>query len=332
MFHCMKNLFVLIFVTITTISTTAQSENKIRPLTKAEYDKAKAFKINDLDNDTYVKFENKYVLDRYAVRKPYFVTGDDGVKKRIDLYTLYSRDSMQQIGTVIYYTNEKGKLFTAVQPSFPSDSMVWDNYFTDVDNINKEEPNYILKVSYILSKELSFQLYKSLNKNVKDEDGTYGMDICFPGDQHVAMADGSEKLLKDILPGDKIITKNRNGETVAETVKELVTHPAKNYAITSLLLVHADESLTENGYNIQLATRLIEATPNHPVETTTAKKEIGQVNEGETMFCYNEATKRYEKYIVFNKTESAKGMQPVYNMLVNGGENFIINDVMVRQQ
>lgn len=329
----MKTLFVLILAAITTVNAIAQSENKIRPLTKTEYDKAKAFKVNDLDNDTYVKFENKYVLDRYAVRKPYFVTGDDGLKKRIDLYTLYSRDSMQQIGTVIYYTNEKGKLFTAVQPSFPSDSIVWNNYFTDVDNINKEEPNYILKVSYILSKEFSFQLYKSLNRNIKDEDGTYGMDICFPGDQQVAMADGSEKLLKDILPGDKVVTKNINGETVAETVKKLVIHPAKNYAITSLLLMHADESLIENGYyNIQLATRIIEATPNHPVETITAKKEIGKVNEGEIMLCYNEATKRYEQFIVFNKTESAKGIQPVYNMVMKGGENFIINDVIVRQK
>lgn len=328
----MKIFFVLILATITTINTFAQSENKIRPLTKAEYDKAKAFKINDLDNDTYVKFENKYVLDRYAVRKPYFVTGDDGLKKRIDLYTLYARDSMQQIGTVIYYTNEKGKLFTAVQPSFPSDSAVWNSYCTDVDNINKEEPGYILKVSYILSKEFSFQLYKSLNKNVKDEDGTYGMDICFPGDQQVAMADGSEKLLKNILPGDKIITKNINGETLAETVKELVVHSAKNYAITSLLLIHAHESLNENMYNIQFATRLIKATPNHPVETTTAKKEIGKVNEGEIMLCYNEVTKHYEKFVVFDKTESATGVQPVYNMVVNGGENFIINDVMVRQK
>jgi len=327
----MKNfLAVLLFLYSTTII--AQSENKIRPLTKAEYDKAKAFKINDLDNDTYVKFENKYVLDRYAVRKPYFVTGSDGLKKRIDLYTLYSRDNMQQIGTVIYYTNEKGKLFTAVQPSFPSDSAVWNSYFTDVDNINKEEPNYILKVSYILAKEFSFQLYKSLNKNVKDEDGTYGMDICFPGDQRVAMADGSEKLLKEIQPGDKIITQNNKGKTVVEAVKQLVVHTAKNYAITSLLLVHADELSTATGYNIQLATRIIEATPNHPVETTTAKKEIGQVNEGETMLCYNDATKRYEQFIVFSKTESANGVQPVYNMVVSGGENFMINDVMVRQK
>src|ERR1700751_5906999 len=120
----MKKILFLAFMAITTTQVIAQTENKVRPLTKAEYDKAKTFKINDLDNDTYVKFENKYVLDRYAVRKPYFVTGSDGLKKRIDLYTLYSRDSMQQIGTVIYYTNEKGKLYTAVQPSFPSDSAI----------------------------------------------------------------------------------------------------------------------------------------------------------------------------------------------------------------
>lgn len=327
----MKKIFVFILL-LTTINIFAQSENKIRPLTKTEYDKAKTFKINDLDKDTYVKFENKYVLDRYAMRKPYFVTGSDGLKKRIDLYTLYSRDSMQAIGTVIYYTNEKGKLYTAIQPSFPSDSTVWDSYFTDIDNINKEEANYILKVSYILSREMSFQLYKSLNKNVKDEDGTYGMDICFPGDQLVAMADGSEKLLKHIQPGDKIITQNNKGETVIECVQELLVHPAKNYAITSLVLIHADEFSTTNGYNIQLATRLIEATPNHPVETTTAKKMIGEVNEGETMLCYNEATKRYEKFVVFSKTESAKGIQPVYNMVVNDGENFMINDVLVRQK
>ncbi|MFT4154687.1 Hint domain-containing protein [Parafilimonas sp.] len=328
----MKKIIALLLVTIAAIHVFAQTENKIRPLTMADYEKAKTFKVSDLDNDTYIKLENKYVLDRYAMRKPYFVTGSDGLKKRIDLYTLYSKDSMQEIGTVIYYTSEKGKLYTAVQPSFPSDSAVWNAYFTDIDNINKEEANYILKISYILSKEFSFQLYKSLNKNVKDEDGTYGMDICFPGSQLVAMADGSEKLLKDILPGDEIITRSSNGETVKQQVKELVKHPARNYAITSLLLVHAEECANVKGYNIRLETRLIEATPNHPVETITSKKEISRVQEGETMLCYNEATKRYEPFVVLSKTESAKGIQPVYNIAVNGGENFMINDVLVRQK
>lgn len=327
----MKQLFVVLLFFYTT-SLNAQNGNKIRALTKAEYEKAKTFKINDLDNDTYVKLENRFVLDRYAMRKPYFVTGSDGLKKRIDLYTLYSRDSMQAIATVIYYTNEKGRLFTAVQPSFPSDSAVWNQYFTDIDNINKEEPNYILKVSYILSREFSFQLYKSLNKNVKDEDGTYGMDICFPGNQWVAMADGSKKMLCHIKAGDAIITQNNNGETVVESVKALIVHPPKNYAITSLLLQHASDSLTDNGLHIMLATRLIEATPNHPVETTVALKPIGQVAEGETMLCYNEATKRYETFTVVSKTESGRGVQPVYNMVTHSGENLIINQVLVRQK
>jgi hypothetical protein len=48
-----------------------------RPLTLDEYKKAKTYTIADLDKDTYVKFDNAYVLDRYESRKPYFITGSD---------------------------------------------------------------------------------------------------------------------------------------------------------------------------------------------------------------------------------------------------------------
>src|SRR4051794_37079196 len=69
-----------------------------------EYEKAKTFVIKDLDNDTYAKFgNNAYVLDRYEGRKPYFVTGDDGLRKRIDLYTLSSKADGTVLGTMIYY-------------------------------------------------------------------------------------------------------------------------------------------------------------------------------------------------------------------------------------
>ena len=59
-----------------------------RPLTMDEYEKAKSYVVKDLDNDTYVKFGTDYVLDRYEMRKPYFITGEDGLKKRVDLYKL----------------------------------------------------------------------------------------------------------------------------------------------------------------------------------------------------------------------------------------------------
>lgn len=131
-------------------------------ITMEQYDKAKTFMIKDLDNNTYVKFDNNtYVLDRYEGRKPYFVTGDDGLKKRIDLYTLSLKADGSVLGTVIYYTNEKGKLYVACLPSISSDNKVWNKYFEDIHAIDAEEKYFVLKLSYILSKEYSFQQYKS---------------------------------------------------------------------------------------------------------------------------------------------------------------------------
>ena len=46
---------------VLSIGLKAQDVVKPRPLTMAEYEKAKTFVIKDLDNETYVKFENTYI-------------------------------------------------------------------------------------------------------------------------------------------------------------------------------------------------------------------------------------------------------------------------------
>lgn len=306
-----------------------------RVLTAEEYAKAKTFKVKDIDNDTYVKFENTYVLDRYEMRKPYFITGDDGQKKRIDLYKLLAKEGMQELGTMIYYTNEKGTLYTAVLPGFRADAAIWEKYFEDIHAIDKEEKNFVLKLSYVLSKEFGFQLYKSANqgKNLKEEAGTYSNNICFPGEQEVAMANGAVKALKDIRPGDNVITIDpvtRKANTVK--VKELVAHEAENYAITSLLVIAAQEQQTAAGTEVRLSSRVLQATPNHPMMTATGRKPVGRISEGEQVICEDESTHTYQSFTVFNKTEAAGGMQKVYNMVTDGGSTFMMNGVMVLQK
>ena len=128
----------------------AQDTVKLHVFSMDEYEKAKTFKVKDLDNDTYVKFENTYVLDRYEGRKPYFITGDDGLKKRVDLYRLLLRESKQELGTLLYYTNEKGTMYQACLPNFRADGKVWTKYFEDIHAIDKLEPNFVLKLSYWL--------------------------------------------------------------------------------------------------------------------------------------------------------------------------------------
>jgi intein/homing endonuclease len=315
----------------------AQAQTKVtpRPLTMVEYDKAKTFAIPDMDKDSYVKFEGIYILDRYEGRKPYFITGDDGLKKRIDLYKLIAKEGMQEIGLMVFYTNEKGKIYKTLVPDFTADGKVWEKYFQDIDNINKEEKNFVLKLSYILSKEMSFQQYKVLNggKDMKEEGATYGNDICFPGDEVVQMANGSKKLLKEVKAGDQVITVDpATHQSNIVKVKELTIHEAKNYAITHLTLVSAQTTHTLSGIEVQLTGKLLQATPNHPMMTKDGNRKIGEVTEGQEVLCLNEKTGKYEAYTVLQKNEKAGGVQKVYNMVADGGTTFLMNGVMVMQK
>jgi hypothetical protein len=332
----MRKLFITFSIFSASLigSANAQTVNP-RPLTLAEYTKAQSFTIADLDKDTYVKFENTYILDRYESRKPYFITGSDNLKKRIDLYKLIAKEGMQEIGTMVFYTNEKGKVYKALVPDFTADGKVWEKYFEDIDNINKVEANFILKLSYVLSKEFSFLQYKLLNggKDMKEESATYGNDICFPGDELVTMANGEKKVLKSVKSGDNVLTVDPVTKIASiVTVKELTTHDAKNYALTKLVLVSAKIKNLNDGNYVTLDSKVLQATPNHPMLTKTGNQKIGDIVSGQEVLCLNEQTGKYESFTVLLKTEKAGGTQKVYNIVADGGSTFLMNGVMVMQK
>lgn len=327
---------IMSLILMITISLVINAQNT-RGITMDEYEKAKTFIIKDLDNDTYVKFDNNtYVLDRYEGKKPYFITGDDSLKKRVDLYTLISKADQKELGTIIYYTNEKGKLYVACLPNNFSDRKIWAKYFEDIHAIDREEKNYVLKLSYILSLEYSYQNYKSSLKGKEPdraEAGTYGTDICFPGTDEVTMADGSKKLLTDVQPGEEILSVDPvTHQSINVKVKELVAHEAKNYAITHLILIHSTITETAREHRIILNVQELEATPNHPMMTESGAKHIGAIQEGEKVLCLNEKSGQYRLYTVWDKTEKAGGIQKVYNIEAASGKTFVINGVMVMQK
>lgn len=323
--------FILAFC-LFSFCTAVNAQDAPRSISLSEYEKARSLDVKDLDNDTYVKFENTYVLDRYESRKPYFITGDDGKKKRIDLYRFLLKEGMIELGTLIFYTNETGKIYKACLPGFRADGKIWEKYFADIHAIDKVESNFVLKLSYVLSKEFGFQLYKAANqgKDLSKESGTYGSDICFPGDVQVTMADGSHKPMQEVKSGEKVITIDPITKTpVTVTVNKLVEHEQRNYAITRLTLLHAEESIENNVNIVSLKIKSITATPNHPVLTNMGDKKIGQVNEGEWILCFDNNKGGYLPFKVWNKQETPEGNQKVYNLETSNGDTFIINEVMV---
>lgn len=324
----MRILTLITFLFISTI-VVAQIVNP-RPLTLEEYDKAKTYTIASLDNDTYVKFDNVYILDRYEAKKPIFITGDDGLKKRIDLYKLLAKEGMQELGLMVFYTNEKAKVYKALVPNFTADGKVWEKYFEDIHAIDKVEANFVLKLSYVLSRELSFQQFKNINggKSV-DEHATYGNDICFTGDQMVSMSNGTTKLLKNIKAGDEVISVNpitKQSEIVK--VNNLIVHEAKNYAVIELTLI-ADR-ISED--QIQLQSKVVKATPNHPMLTNNGNKNIGAIEIGEKVVCLNEKTSLMEEFKVLQLREFTEGAQKVYNIDAASGTTLMLNGVLVKQK
>jgi intein/homing endonuclease len=307
-----------------------------------EYEKAKTLSVGDLDKDTYVKFDNMYILDHNGFGKPYFITGDDGKRKRIDLYKLILKDGRVELGTIIYYTTENGKRYTACMPGYKADPKVWRKYFEDIHAIDKEEPFFVLKLSYVLSEELGFQLYRAANGQQgavnRAEAGTYGNDICFPGEMRVSMGDGGAKALRDVRAGDEVVTVDPvTQERRAVVVKELTVHAVKNYAITRLMLVSAVVRGDVGGRSgrereVLLSSRILEATPNHPMVTAAGEKKAGEVVVGDRVRCLDERTGKYLEYQVWDKSVSAGGMQPVYNIVAGSGSTFIMNGVMVMQK
>src|SRR5580692_1186622 len=308
----------------------AQDTAGVRSLTMDEYEKARTFSVGDPDKDTYVKFDNTYILDHSGFGKPYFITGEDGKRKRIDLYKLILKEGRVELGTVIYYTTENGKRYTACMPGYKADPKVWRKYFEDVHAIEREEPFFVLKLSYVLSEELGFQLYRAANGQQgtavnRGEAGTYGNDICFPGEMRVSMADGSSKLLSTVRPGDEVVTVDPVTQVRrAVVVKELTVHAVKNYAITRLTLVSV---VVRGEREVLLSSRVLEATPNHPM---VGGKTAGELKVGDKVWCAEGMS--YRAFTVWDKTEGAGGMQRVYNVVAAEGSTLIMNGVMVRQK
>lgn len=327
-----KKYFLSLMILIGFFQAISQSP---KGMTAEQYDKVKTFAVKDLDNDSYVKIENTYVLDRYEARKPYFITGSDGLKKRMDIYKVLLKEGMQEIGTLIFYTNEKNQQYKVCLPGMAADAKVWEKAFEDIDKIDKQEKFFALKLSYVLSKEFSFQQYKAANggKDLSKESETYGNDICFPGNTTVSMQGGLQKQMKDVQPGDEVMTVDpATGRQFAVKVKELTVHEAKNYAITSLLLINAKKEVKKDGIYFFMDTKELSATPNHPVLTSGGGKKIGEVVTGDEILCQHENTDSYQSYTVVFRALKGQGVQKVYNIVAENGITFVINDVMVLQK
>lgn len=335
------------------------AELDFMPTTAAIYDLVKKAPIKDPDQDTYVKINAQLVVDREETKKPYFITGDDGLRKRIDLYRVIQRDSMKQIGVLILYSNEKGKRFLSCLPTHLSNGEVWEKYFADIHQIDREEPNFVLKLSYVLSREYATALSRAGKQDAVTESATYGNEICFSNgvailrqnSEEDSKEEGNQHLLQmvsvaNVLAGNRVGVWNRTlGRYQVDEVVEVKAHPAKNYAITAVWLAKEDCKELDAAIEVRLQIKKIEATPNHPIVPVEGAAErfgelgplmklavfSNQAEEQNTAQSQAQSSELESWTIVFVKHYTGP-VQQVFSVQTKSHQPLLLNGVLVEQK
>lgn len=308
----------------------AQAPDDAPPvLTVEDYQKALSFKIANPEEDTYVKIENTYMLDREA--KPYVFRYNDGIERRIYLYKILKGSNRDQIGTLALYTTPKsGKTINLCIPGSKAEKKAWDLYIDALKLQGEKEQGLLSTLAFAVSRELSQQMTSPdmAQSTSAEDEGDY--NFCFPGEALVTLADRTLKPIAQIAAGDKVMafdpeTKENKETTVTEVQKH---HRDGGIPLTRLLLIPVEEILASTGTVVPSAPLELQATHNHPIHTREGKKTMGQIREGDVLFYFDKGLNEFREYRVAETLQNHQKTDQVYNLITEVG-NYLVNGMVV---
>jgi hypothetical protein len=298
-----------------------------RGITLEEYGKVKTFTFKNLDEDTYVKFENNYILDRYQMKPPYVFKYSDGIERRFYLYKLMDNKTKKELGMVaVYYLPATKKAINVCIPNATAQKEVWARYIDDLKELGAKENGLLSTYSYVLSKEMSALSGGGAAQAVSTTSTDY--DVCFPENALVMLPDGQEKPIHMIQAGDQIAAFDQaSGKLIPTTVMEVKSHEDNMYALTSVELLK--EELTASIFMGSLAVNYtVEATANHPVMTDKGRKTMSQLTTGDNLYVYDSIHGTITSLKVAKVTQNIRKAPKVYN-LVTTNKNYLVNKTVV---
>jgi hypothetical protein len=325
-YACM--LIILFFAATPSVYSQAGGEAD-RGITLEEYGKVKAFTFKNLDEDTYVKFDNSYILDRYQMKPPYVFKYSDGIERRFYLYKLLDNKTKKDLGMVaVYYLPAEKRAINLCIPNATAAKEVWARYIDDLKELGAKENGLLSTYSYVLSKEMSVLAGGSAGQPVSAAGSASDYDVCFPENALVLLPDGQEKPIHSIQSGEQIAAFDQaSGKLVATTVTDVEMHEGKLYTLTSVLLVK--EELTASIFMGGLAMNYtLEATANHPVMTDKGRKTMAELISGDNLYVYDGITGHVTSLKVAQVTQNIRKAPKVYN-LVTARKNYLVNRTVV---
>lgn len=304
------------------ICSFAYAQDEKRGITKAEFATVKALSVKNLEKDTYVKTDNGFILDRYESRPAYVFKFSDGIERRIYLYKVFEADKMKEIAMLAFFVTPKdGKQLKLCIPNTLADKEVWGIYIDDMKDNDKKISGFSTCVAFVLSREFSGG---GKTETASGDDYEY----CFPADAKVRLADGTEKAIAQIQPGDAVLSFNTATQSQETTeVEELIVHEGKAFSLTKVLLQPEENSIAANG-KTPLSFAELEATSNHPVFTAKGRKKLGDVVAGDVLYVFDNQEKAIKKHRVHAVFAESRKVEKVYNLKTTK-ETYAVNGVVV---
>ncbi len=153
----------------------------------------------------------------------------------------------------------------------------------------------------------------------------------FPTQALVLLADGTEKRIEEIKPGDMVATYD---PVLEDYVVSPVTHIQVNEAqlanMWSVMLILEEFSASIQASGGLAGVSVYSAGDTH-VLTSTGSKRIEELTDNDFLYCYDDATRRFHIFRVYDIKRNDAPLQKAYRLSVQN-KNCIINSTVILQE
>ncbi|GAB3319592.1 hypothetical protein GCM10027299_12230 [Larkinella ripae] len=286
----------------------------------------KAIKIGNLEKDTYFK-SGDFILDRYEERPAYVFNYSDGIPRKIYLYKVFTAADTKELGLLAVYENGKTKETKPfVIPGASADRKAWDAYIDDLKYVGEKEAGLMSALGFVLSREMALLLGGGGAKAEGGDKKKEEYNFCFPADAVVTLADRQTKAIQDVKPGDAVMAYDAKTHMLVPTnVQQVSVHEKPDLAVAGVWLTPAEEVSASLSLTRPV---LLEATANHPIQTVTGAKKLGDLRTGDVLYRYDGASRSVSAWKVAAVQTNVRTVQKVYNLMTEKG-SYLINEVVV---
>ncbi|WP_035360175.1 hypothetical protein [Dyadobacter alkalitolerans] len=149
----------------------------------------------------------------------------------------------------------------------------------------------------------------------------------FSDNAPVTMADGSVKSIADVKVGEHVKT-CKGGKSMATQVRQIYVYNKPDFSLTAIYLRPAEGIANYDPKMIPAL--LLEATPNHRVQTSKGKKRLKQLSKNDILYHYEPSTGIVSSWKVGAVKQNARIVSKAYNLETEDG-TYLVDNVMVAQ-